>query len=191
MKKLIVLTAFVAAFVAFFGVSLISCNTDSYEAIPVKKGDENGTFRTKLITTQGNSRTEKIMDFTVKDSVITYKEFPIKEIVRSVVKDAGKADSAVAAMGKIEYKLNFTPKLVPEQNVIEFTFAPKTLTLQIPLNGQTKNTVVTFTAANKGYFIGQDWSLRFGFVADKITVDGTDLTPYEKIKYDFPYSLKY
>ncbi len=191
MKKLTVLKAFVVAFIAVLGLSLTSCNNDTYEPIPVKKGDENGTYRTKLITTQGNSRTEKIMNFTVKDSVIIYKEFPIKEIVKSVVKDAAKTDAAVTAMGKIEYKLNFTPKLMSEQNVIEFTFAPKTLALQIPVDGQTKNAVVTFAAADKGYFVGQDWSLRFGFVADKITVDGTDLTPYEKIKYDFPYSLKY
>lgn len=191
MKKLTVLKAFVVAFIAFLGLSLTSCNSDTYEPIPVKKGDENGTYRTKLVTTQGIIRTEKIMDFTVKDSVITYKEFPIKEIVKSVVKDAAKTDAAVTAMGKIEYKLNFTPKLMAEQNVIEFAFAPKKLTLQIPVDGQTKNAVVTFAAAEKGYFIGQDWSLRFGFVADKITVDGTDLTPYEKIKYDFPYSLKY
>ena len=179
------------AFIAFLGLSLISCNNDTYEPIPVKMGDENGTFKTRLIVTQGKGRTEKIMDFTVKDSVITYKEFAIKEIVKSVLTDAAKADSAVAAMGKIEYKLNFTPKLMPQQNVIEFTFAPKTLTLQIPADGAVKTTVVTFTAAEKGYFIGQDWSLRFGFVADKITVDGVELTSFEKINYNFPYSLKY
>jgi hypothetical protein len=46
-------------------------------------------------------------------------------------------------------------------------------------------------AKQKGFFVGQDWSLRFGLVAEKITVDGVDLTPFETIKYNFPYCLKY
>lgn len=187
-----VLKAFIIAFISFLGLSLMtSCNDDVYEPIPVKNGDENGTYRAKLITTQGINRTEKIIDFVTKDSVITYKEFPIKEIVKAVIKDDAKANAAVTAMGKIEYKLNFSPKIITEHNVIELTFAPEKLILQIPVDGQTKNTVVTLATSEKGYFIGQDFSMRFGFVADKITVDGTDLTPYEKIKYDFPYCLKY
>ncbi|MCW3160607.1 DUF4840 domain-containing protein [Chryseobacterium oryctis] len=191
MKKLFVLKAFVIAFIALLGLSLTSCNDDKYEPIPVKIGDENGKYRAKLITKQGNNRTEKIIDFVAKDSVITYKEFPVKEIVMTVLEDEAKTNVALDAMGDIEYKLDFTPKLLAEQNVIELELEPKVMTLQIPVDGQTKTAVVTFTANEKGYYVGQDFSMRYGFVADKITVDGADLTPFEKIEYSFPYSLKY
>jgi hypothetical protein len=190
MKKLMVLKAFVAVLVMFAGFTLISCN-DDYEMIPVKLTDVNGSYRAKLVTSQGNVGSEKIIDFTAKDSVITFKEFPIKEIVKAVVQNPAKVDSVVTAIGKVEYKLDYTSKINADNNVVELSFEPKTLTLQIPVDGTNKTTVVTLAAKQKGFFVGQDWSLRFGLVAEKITVNGVDLTPFETIKYNFPYCLKY
>lgn len=190
MKKLTVLKAFMVVLVAFAALSLTSCNNDSYESVPVKLSDVNGNYRAKLITTQGNSRTEKVIDFSAKDTLITFKEFPIKEIVKAVVKDPAKTETALTAIGKVEYKLNYTPKINVENNLVELSFVPKKLTIQIPVDGATKQTVVTLSANQKGLFIGQDWSLRYSLSAAKITVDGVELAPFETIKYDFPYSLK-
>jgi len=189
MKKFIAFKTFIAVLI-FAGFTLISCN-DDYEIIPVKLTDVNGNYKAKLITSQGNLGTEKIIEFTAKDTVITFKEFPIREIVKAVVQDPAKVDAAVAAIGKIEYKLDYTSKINTDHNVIELSFEPKTLTLQIPVNGTNRNTVVTLAAKQKGFFVGQDWSLRFGLVAEKITMDGIVLTPFETIKYDFPYCVKY
>jgi hypothetical protein len=74
--------------------------------------------------------------------------------------------------------------------VVELSFEPKTLAFQIPVDGVVKNTVVKLVAKQKGFFIGYDWSLRFGLEAEKITVDGLELTPYQTIKYDVPISVK-
>ena len=190
MKKLTVLKAFMVVLVAFAALSLTSCNNDSYEPVPVKLGDVNGNYKAKLITTQGIIRTEKIIEFAAKDTLVTFKEFPIREIVKSVVKDPAKTETALTAIGKVEYKLNYTPKINVENNVVELTFVPKKLTIQIPVDGATKSTVVTLSAKQKGLFIGQDRSLRYSLVAEKIIVDGVELAPFETIKYDFPYSLK-
>lgn len=178
------------AIIAFLGFSLTSCNDDKYEPIPLKLSDVNGSYRARLVTSQGGKFNEKIIDFTAKDTLITFKDFPVKEIVKSVVKDPAKADAAIASLGKIEYKLDYTSKLNTDQNVVELIFEPKGLTLQIPVDGTIKNTVVKLVAKQKGFFVGYDWSMRFGLEAEKITVEGVELTPYETIKYEIPISIK-
>lgn len=187
MKKLIVLKAFVA--VLFLSLFVISCN-DDYEPIPVKLEDVNGNYKGKLITTQSGKQSEKIINFTAKKDTIKFAEFPIREIVKTVVGDPVKTEAALVAIGKVKYNLEYTSKINTVNNVVELTFAPKTLQFQIPVDGVNKNAVVKLAAGQKGFYVGQDFSLRFGIVAEKITVDGLTLDPFATIKYDFPYCIK-
>ncbi len=190
MKKLLVLKSLMVAIIAFLGFSLTSCNDDKYEPIPVVLSDVNGNYKARLVTSQGGKINEKIIEFAAKDTIITFKDFPVKEMVKSIVKDPVKADAAIAALGKVEYKLNYTSKLNADQNVVELTFEPKTLLLQIPVDGMTKNAEIKLATKQKGFFVGYDWSIRFGLEAEKITVDGVDLAPYETIKYEIPIGIK-
>jgi len=190
MKKLTVLKTLMIAIIAFLGFTLTSCNDDKYELIPLNLSDVNGNYKARLITSQGGKFNEKILEFTAKDSIITFKDFPVKEIVKSIVKDPVKADAAIASLGKIEYKLDYISKLNTDQNVVELTFEPKILTLQIPVDGTVKNAVVKLVTKQKGFFVGYDWSMRFGWEAERITVDGVELAPYETIKYEIPISIK-
>ncbi|MDQ0592337.1 hypothetical protein QFZ37_000706 [Chryseobacterium ginsenosidimutans] len=190
MKRLKVLKSLVVAMIVFLGLSLTSCNNDRYEPVAVKLSDVNGNYKARLITSQGGKFNEKLIDFVAKDTIITFKDFPVREIVKTVVTDPVKADTALAHIAKIEYKLNYKSKLNVDQNVVELTFEPKTLVFQIPVDGVTKNAVVKMVAKQKGFFVGYDWSVRFGLEAEKITVDGVDLTPYQTIKYDIPISVK-
>ncbi len=190
MKKLTVLKSLVVAMIAFLGFSLTSCNDERYEPIPVKLSDVDGSYKARLVTSQGNKFNEKIIEFKAKDTIITFKDFPVREIVKTIIADPVKADTALAHIGKVEYKLDYTSKINTSQNLVELTFEPKTLALQIPVDGVTKNAVVKLAAKQKGFFVGYDWSLRFGLEAEKITVDGVELTPYQTIKYDVPISVK-
>lgn len=190
MKKFTVLKSLMIAIIALLGFSLTSCNDDQYEPIPVGLKDVNGSYRARLVTSQGGKFNEKIIEFAAKDSIITFKDFPVKEIVKSIVKDPVKVEEVMADLGKIEYKLDYISKLNTDQNVVELTFEPKVLTLQIPVDGTVKNTVVKLVTKQKGFFVGYDWSMRFGWEAEKITVDGVELTPYETIKYEIPISIK-
>jgi hypothetical protein len=190
MKKLTVLKSFMVTMVAVLGFSLMSCNDERYEPVAVTLNDVNGNYKARLITSQGGKFNEKIIDFVAKDTIITFKDFPVREIVKTIVTDPVKADSALAHIGKIEYKLDYKSKLNTDQNVVELTFEPKMLAFQIPVNGTTKNAVVKLAAKQKGFFVGYDWSIRFGLEAEKITVDGVDLTPYQIIKYEIPISVK-
>lgn len=190
MKELIKIKFFVITVVALLGLTLTSCNDERYEPQPVRLDDVNGNYKARLVTSKGNQFNEKIIDFIVKDTVITFKDFPVREIVRTIVTDPVKADSILSKVGKVEHKLHFKSKLNTSQNVVELTFEPENLIFQMPLDGITKNINVQLKAPQKGFFVGYDHSLRFGFVADKISVDGVDLNPYQNLNYDIPISLK-
>ncbi|MFP7656654.1 DUF4840 domain-containing protein [Chryseobacterium proteolyticum] len=190
MKKFIVLKAFMAVLIGFMGLSLISCNNDGPDIPPVKLQDVIGNYKGRLITSQGNNKAEAVVSFAVKKDTIKFADLPVKEIVKAVVKDPAKTEAALTAIGKIKYNLNYTAVVNASYNAVELTFTPKTLELNIPMDGAVKKTIVTFTAKEKGFYVGQNYAMKFGLVAEKITVDGTVLTPYEMIKYDFPYCIK-
>lgn len=190
MKKFTVPRFLIAVLMVWAGFTLSSCNSDGPDIPPVKLEEMSGNYKGKLITVQGNTRKESVKDFKVKKDTIMFAEFPINEIVKTVVKDPVKTEAALKAIGKVKYDLKYTASVNTERNVIELTFAPKTLELQIPVEGVNKKTVVTLTAKQKGFYVGMDRSLRFAITAEKMMVDGTVLTPYEVIDYNFPFCIK-
>lgn len=190
MKKFTVPRFLIAVVIVLVGFTLSSCNTDGPDVPPVKLEEMSGNYKGKLITIQGSTRKESVRDFKVKKDTIMFAEFPISEIVKTVVKDPIKTEAALKAIGKVKYDLKYTASVNQASNVVELTFAPKTLELQIPVDGVNKKTVVVMTAKQKGFYVGMDRSLRFAVMAGKITVDGTLLTPYEVIEYNFPFCIK-
>lgn len=190
MKIKKVLRFVMLAAIAVTGMSLISCMDDEYVPVPVKLSDVNGNYKARLITSQGVKSNEKIIDFNAKDSLITFKDFPMREIVKTIITDAAKADTVLAHLGKMEYKIKFKSKLNTEQNVVELALEPQVMAFQIPVEGVTKNISVKMISKQKGFYVGYDTSLRFGWEAEKITVGGTDITPYQVIKYEVPISIK-
>ncbi|MGC5746439.1 DUF4840 domain-containing protein [Chryseobacterium sp. NFX27] len=191
MKNSIVLKVITTVLILSIIFSLFSCmNEDRIEVPPVKLEDINGNYKGRLITVQGEFRSEKVVDFKIKKDTLTFPEFPLKEIVMAVVKDPVKTQEALTKMGKVKYNLNYTTVLNADKNWVELTFAPKELELQIPVDGATKKTIVTIAAKQKGYFVGMDHTMRFALAAEKITVNGTELNPFEAINYNFPYCIK-
>ncbi|MBV8326991.1 DUF4840 domain-containing protein [Chryseobacterium sp.] len=191
MKKFTVPRILIAALTILAGLTLLSCmNDDRPEIPPVKLEDVKGNYKGRLITVQGNFKTESIIDFKVKKDTLTFAEFPIKEIVKSVVSDPVKAEKALREMAKVKYDVSYKATVNTTNNVLELTFDPKVLLLKIPVDGVTKNTSVLLSAKQKGFFVGMDQSLRFALAAEKITVDGVVLSPYETINYNFPFCIK-
>lgn len=190
MRKFTVPRFFIAALMVIIGFTFASCNNDDPEIPPVTLEEMNGNYKGKLITVQGNAKKESVRDFKVKKDTIVFEEFPISEIVKTVVKDPVKTEDALKAMGKVKYNLTYTASINTASNVVELVFAPEALELQIPVDGVNKKTVVTFTAKQKGFYVGMDRSLRYALTAEKITVDDTLLAPYEVIDYNFPFCVK-
>jgi hypothetical protein len=191
MKRLTVPRFFITVLMVLVGFTLSSCNdNDGPDIPPVKMEDLKGNYKGKLVIVQGNSKREGIKEFKVKKDTISFAEFPIEEIVKTVVKNPAKAETALKLMGKVKYDLKYAAVINTANNVIELTFAPKAMELQIPVDGVNKKTVVEFVAKQKGYYVGLDQTLRYAVTAEKITVDGTLITPYEVIDYNFPFCIK-
>ncbi len=190
MKNFTVPQFFIAVLLIFTGFTLYSCNDDGPDIPPVRLEEMPGNYKGKLIIVQGTTKTESIKDFKVKKDTISFAEFPINEIVKTVVKDPVKTEAAIKAIGKVKYNLTYTASVNKGNNAVELVFSPKTLEFQIPVDGVNKKTVVTLEAKEKGFYVGMDRSLRFAFTAQKIMVDGTLLVPYEIINYNFPFCIK-
>ncbi|WP_426476661.1 DUF4840 domain-containing protein [Chryseobacterium sp. CBSDS_008] len=191
MKKLTVPRFFITVLMVLAGFVLFSCNdNDGPDIPPVKMEDLKGNYKGKLVIVQGNSKREGVKEFQVKKDTISFAEFPIAEIVKTVVKDPAKAETALKTMGKVKYNLTYAAVINTANNVIELTFTPKTMEIQIPVDGVNKKTIVEFAAKQKGYYVGLDQTLRYALTAEKITVDGTLVTPYTVIDYNFPFCIK-
>ncbi|MEG0928883.1 MULTISPECIES: DUF4840 domain-containing protein [Chryseobacterium] len=190
MKKFTVSQFLIAILLVFTSFTFYSCNNDGPDIPPVKLEDVKGNYKGRLITIQGSVKTEKIKDFKVKKDTIAFAEFPVDEIVKTVVKDPVKAEEAIKAIGKMKYDLNYTASVNTSSNAVELVFAPKVMEIRIPVDGVIKKTEVTLVAKQKGFYVGLDGSLRFALMAEKITVDGTVLAPYEAINYNFPFCVK-
>ncbi len=191
MKKLTVPRFFITVIMVLIGFTLSSCNdNEGPEIPPVKMENLPGNYKGKLIIVQGNSKREGVKEFKVKKDTISFAEFPIEEIVKTVVKNPAKAEQALKSMAKVKYDLKYAAVINTANNVIELTLTPKTMELQIPVDGVNKKTVVEFVSKQKGYYVGLDQSLRYALTAEKITVDGTLVTPYEVIDYNFPFCIK-
>lgn len=190
MKKFTVTQLLTAILIVVTGFSLFSCNSDAPDIPPVKLEDVNGNYKGRLITIQGNVKTEKIKDFKVKKDTIAFAEFPIQEIVKTVVKDPVKTEEAVKTIGKVKYNIKYTSSVNTASNVVELNLVPKSLEIRIPVDGTIKKTEVVLAAKQKGFYVGLDKSMRFALVAEKIIVDGTVLSSYEAINYNFPFCVK-
>ncbi|ROS14376.1 uncharacterized protein DUF4840 [Chryseobacterium nakagawai] len=191
MKKFKVSQFLTAILIVLTGFTLYSCTVDGPEIRPVKQEDVIGNYKGRLITVQGESKTEKIKNFKVKKDTVMFAEFPVDEIVKTVVKDPVKAEMAIKALGKVKYDIQYTSSVNAASNVIELSLVPKPMEIRIPVDGTTKKTEVVLTAKQKGFYVGMDGSMRFVLNAEKITVDGTVLAPYEAINYNFPFCVKY
>ncbi len=191
MKKLTVPRFFITVLMVLVGFTLYSCNDNEGPDIPpVKMEDLPGNYKGKLIIVQGNIKREGVKEFKVKKDTISFAEFPISDIVKTVVKDPVKAENAIKTLGKVKYDVKYAAVINTANNVIELALTPRTMELQIPVDGVNKKTVVEFVSKQKGYYVGMDRTLRYALTAEKITVDGTLVTPYDVIDYNFPFCIK-
>ncbi|MCC9044350.1 DUF4840 domain-containing protein [Myroides sp. M-43] len=191
MKKIVGINAFLMMFSL---IGLTSCSSDDNEVyfdMPVKLEDVNGDYSGKVVTSQGEAKNEGNIAFVVGDSIISFDELPVNEIIGSVIEDKEAAKAAIEALGKVEYDLNFTSNLNESSTAVELAFEPEVLEVVVPVEGGEKKIVATFKTEHKGvYTSNRVNSLKFEIIVDKITVDGVDLNPYEVIKYSFPLSIK-
>ncbi|KZE83604.1 hypothetical protein AV926_04275 [Myroides marinus] len=195
MNKVIRTKSFMLLF-SLVGISFASCSSDDNSNMPVNEPvtleEINGAYTGKAKIGQGNVVNEVNAAFLVKENVLSFEEFPIKEIVGSVIEDKSKVDETVAKIGKVEYKIDFKATLNNTKTAVIFDFTPKALELNVPEGEAVKKVVANVVAPVQGAFVKQGISvLSFQVDVDKVTVDGTEKGEFVKIKYVFhPFAKK-
>lgn len=69
----------------------------------------------------------------VANDTIYFEQFPIKDIVLSIVGDETVADNIVEAVGDVNYKIGYKPTLTQNQDSVQFVMDPKPLQLAISI----------------------------------------------------------
>ncbi|MCD8539637.1 MAG: DUF4840 domain-containing protein, partial [Leadbetterella sp.] len=164
--------------------------TNPLRPLLLKVEDVNENYSGKLTTTQGKTKGEANTAFIAKNNIISFEDLPVKAIVGTVIKDTKKADEAIKKIGKVKYDLNYSPKLNASKTTVDLSFSPKSLEIQVPVDGVNKKVVATLSTKQSGSYTGKDKSVTFSLNVDKITVDGTAVAPFEAIQYSFPKFAK-
>jgi len=192
MKKFINLKAFLQLVILLSIPFILSnCRSDNDKRpIPIpgdpKVEDVNGNYAGKLGISQGTTKSEINVSFTAQKNIVFFTEFPMKEIISSIISYLTKANQALASIGKVKYEVSYTAVLSKSKKEVELTFSPKDLTFQVPIDGVNKKVTVTFAQIKQGIFIKtktQNLNLELG--ATKITVEGTAVIPFNQIVYNF------
>lgn len=153
-------------------------------------GDYTGKMNTLTVSprasegTEGDEGTPVGTDISAKldNDTVYFENFPIEEIVRSIVENEEKADKIIEALGDVKYKIGYTPTLTEAKDSVKFVLDPKPLKLvaTIPSEGedvedQTLNIEVKVAPMKGGNYELKTTQLKFQFKAEKIMLgEGED-----------------
>lgn len=161
MNKLNLNHLFICSLVLGCSFSLIACNDDEEDApIPpqevttaVMYGDYTGKL---FVTTNETSPVDEIesneedeentgteISAKVENETISLEQFPIKDIVLSIVGDEETANTIVEAVGDVNYQLSYEPAFNEAKDSIWITLAPEPLKLSLTLPAETESEEVS------------------------------------------------
>lgn len=190
MKNLIFRKSILAV-VAVMGLFLTSCDDDNDPQAPITSASAiKGVYEGKLKATKDSASVEHATSFEVGDTLVVFASFPVKDIVSLVVTDSASAAQAVETLGNVKYNVQYTGVVNTAKDGVDMTLTPQPLTIDIPVDGAVKNTVVTFKAPNPGTYVAKSRAIKFELVAESVAVDGISLEPYTTITYEIPSIIK-
>ena len=185
---------FASALVMGCTLSFASCDNDDTAAPPTivstqsMYGDYTGVMTSLTIVPYEEESTDTpegtAITATVDNDTIYLTDFPIKDIVLSIVGDETTADQIVEAVGQVDYKIGYTPTLSAAKDSILFTLDPKPLKLSVNIPGTEEGESlptaieVKVQAAEGANYEGKTTALKFGFQASEVLI-GEDQTPLE------------
>lgn len=73
------------------------------------------------------------MEAVINNDTICFEDFPIKDIVMSIVNDEAMADQIVEAVGKVSYRIGYTPSVADDDSHILLAMDPKPLKLSVQM----------------------------------------------------------
>lgn len=129
---------FASLFMLGCTMTFVSCSDDDDNNTPPTEvtaasvyGDYTGTMTTATVSptdyngTEEGEQTGTAVSAKVEGDTIYFDNFPIKDIVMSVVGDETTADQIVEAVGNVSYKIGYTPTVNEAKDSVMLALDPK------------------------------------------------------------------
>ena len=206
MKKFIRPIQFFAA-ILLLGCSftMVSCDNDDENApvIPdevttdVMYGDYEGKMIVSSVnpnengdsSEEENDTTGVDISASVKNDTIYFEDYPIKDIVLSIVKDEDTANKIVEAVGKVNYKIGYEPKLTSAKDSITCNLEPEPLKLSVTIPSSTEEEPqalqieVKVEANNNAMYAVEKGNLKFDIHATEVLLgEGEEQIPLDNFE---------
>lgn len=129
---------------------------------------------------EGEEETPAGLDISAKvnNDTVYFENFPIRDIVLSIVNDEETADKIIEAVGNVKYKIGYTPTLTEAKDSVKFVLDPKPLKLAVSIpsgdedvEDQTLNIEVKVSQSEGGNYELKTTKLKFKFNAEKVMLD--------------------
>lgn len=126
---------------------------------------------------EGNEETPTGTDILAKvdNDTVYFENFPIKDIVLSIINDEESANKIIEAVGNVKYKIGYSSALTTASDSVKFVLDPKPLKIAISLptaaeseETQTLNIEVKVSPAEGGSYELKTTKLKFKFNAEKV-----------------------
>lgn len=121
----------------------------------------------------------------VNNDTVYFEQFPIKDIVLTIVKDETLADKIVEAVGDVSYKVGYKPTLTTDKDSINFVLDPKPLKLSVAIpsdtEGEEPQTLLIEVKVEAGQVAGyavESKNMKFQFAATEVLLgEGEEQAP--------------
>lgn len=211
MKKIIRPIQFFAAMLLLgCNFTMVSCDNDDENApvIPdevttdVMYGDYVGKMTVFSVNPnenedngEGENNTTSVdISASVKNDTVYFEDYPIKDIVLSIVKDEDTANKIVEAVGKVNYKIGYEPKLTSAKDSIICNLEPESLKLSVTIpssteeNPQALQIEVKVEANNNAMYAVEEGNLKFDIHATEVLLgEGEGQVPLDNFE---PISMR-
>lgn len=211
MKKIIRPIQFFAAMLLLgCNFTMVSCDNDDENApvIPdevtkdVMYGDYAGKMTVFSVNPnenedngEGENDTTSVdISASVKNDTVYFEDYPIKDIVLSIVKDEDTANKIVEAVGKVNYKIGYEPKLTSAKDSIICNLEPESLKLSVTIpssteeNPQALQIEVKVEANNNAMYAVEEGNLKFDIHATEVLLgEGEGQVPLDNFE---PISMR-
>lgn len=175
--------------IAAVSFGMISCNNDDDNGMPnppeeittdVVWGEFTGNLLMAPIEKEESNEGIAVTAKVENDTII-FDDFPIKDIVLSIVKDEETANQIVETVGNVNYKIGYKPELSEQKDIVSLALDPKPLELSVNIPSGNEGEVTTLlvkvnieaTSTNDSYVV-ESMNLKFKFIVREVLIGSKD-----------------
>lgn len=186
-------TAIMAALVLVSTLGFTSCDDDDNKtpqptpSLSQLNGEYTGKMTFITLEKEGeeeNSGTD--ITATVKNDTIYFNDFPVKDIITSIVGEEN-SEAIIEAIGKVEYKIGYKAEMNEDKTEATMKLDPKPLTLKFSLTEETVTNIEVSVSAtnNNGSYTFLTKDMKFEITADEVKVNDEVFPKFKKSLFNF------